>query len=199
MTSLFDQIWSIFIPILSLVQEFFNMQETSKLLLCGRTADACLLPVTSYAIVPLQHRKGDWLPKSSKVSKRQRYQRQSQCPHTVYDAVHFAFLVLTSYSSSSLTSGVQSSLKPWYPGAQLSKVNSVPTISPQSWCIQLQAYFAQENDDYAIIGTNFGGRNIDGLLSKPPIHQINSSPKFLATWYLVSGGAPSNIHSIPSG
>ena len=50
--SLFGQIWIIFIQILSLVLEFFNLQGASKLF-CGRTADAHLLPATLYAIILL--------------------------------------------------------------------------------------------------------------------------------------------------
>ena len=44
------------------------------------------------------------------------------------------------------------------------------TISLQAFSIQLQRYFAQESYDYAIIGTNVGGRNIGRLLkaADPP-------------------------------
>ena len=46
--------------------------------------------------------------------------------------------------------------------------------------MQLQAYFAQENYDYAVICTHFGGRNIGRSPSKPPIRQINFPLNFPA-------------------
>ena len=104
------------------------------------------------------------------VNKRQRYQRQSQCLHTrccshclpcadklLKAALLPPLVIKTIWKRGAL---VHSCWR-WTP--------CMLTISLQAWCIQLQAYFAQENNDYAIIDTNSGGRNIGRLPSKLPL------------------------------
>ena len=89
---------------------------------------------------------------------------------------------LDRQANSSSTSGVQNSLEKWCPRTQLSIVNSMPTIRLARLAAGLIYIYIYIYNiiyihwyDFAIIMTShvqlFGGWNIGGLLSKPPICQ----------------------------